>query len=45
MFIFVICDAIWENLPHVAQGNYAEITKIVLKLLCFSLFLIIFNNP
>ena len=36
-------DAIWENLPLVAQGNFAEIKKLVLKLLCFSLFLTIFN--
>ena len=31
-------DVIWENLPHVAQDNFAEINKILLKLLCFSLF-------
>ena len=30
-----ICDAMWENLPHVAQGSFAEITKLVLKLLVF----------
>ena len=29
---------IWENLPHFAQVNFAEIKTIVLKLLCFSLF-------
>ena len=39
-----ICDVIWENLPHVAQGNFAEINKIILELLCFSLFLINFDN-
>ena len=38
------CDTIWENLPHVAHGNFAEINKIILKLLCISLFLINFDN-
>ena len=37
------CDAIWENLPHVAQDNFAEIHKIIWKLLCFSLFFIYFD--
>ena len=23
----LICDGIWENPPHVAQGNFAEIIK------------------
>ena len=32
------CDAIWKNPSHVAQGSFAEINKIILKLLCFSLF-------
>ena len=32
------CDAIWENPPHVAQVSFAEINKLILKLLCFSLF-------
>ena len=35
------CDAIWENLPYVTKGNFAEIQKVVLKLLCF--FFIIRN--
>ena len=35
---------IWENPPHVAQGNFAERNKIILKLLCFSLFVINFDN-
>ena len=39
-----ICDAIWENPPHVAQGNFAEINKIILELLCFSLLFINFDN-
>ena len=30
--------------PHVAQGNFAEIDKIILKSLCFSLFFINFDN-
>ena len=39
-----ICDAIWENPPHVAEGNFAEINQLILKLLCFSLFFISFDN-
>ena len=27
--IYTVWDAIWENLPHVAQGNFAEINKII----------------
>ena len=38
------CDAIWENPPHVAQDNFAEINKIILKLLCFSLYFINFDD-
>ena len=26
------CEAIWENTLHVAQGNFAEINKTILKL-------------
>ena len=29
-----ICDAIWEDPPHVAQGNFAEIKKSKL-VMCF----------
>ena len=36
------CDL--GNLPHVAHGNFVEINKIILKLLCFSWFLINFDN-
>ena len=43
-YMYIICDAIWENPPHVAQGNFAEINKIIFKLLCFSLFFINFDN-
>ena len=43
-FYSKICDAIWENPPHVAQGNFTEINKIILKLLCFPLFFINFDN-
>ena len=39
-----ICDAIWENPPHVAQGNFVKINKITLKLLSFSLFFMNFDN-
>ena len=38
-----ICDAIRENPPHVEQANFAEIKKIILKLLCFSLLYINFE--
>ena len=41
---FIRCDAIWENPSHVAQGSFAEINKIILKLLCFSLFFMNFDN-
>ena len=27
------CDMMWENPPHFAQGNFAEITELVLKFL------------
>ena len=37
-----ICDVSWENPPHVT--NFAEINKIILKLLCFSPFFINFDN-
>ena len=33
--IIAKCYEVWENTQHVAQGNFAEITKF-LKLLCFS---------
>ena len=33
-----------KNPPHVAQGNFAEINKILLKLLRFSKFFINFDN-
>ena len=39
-----IRDGIWENMQYVAQGNFAEINKINLKLLCFSLYFINFYN-
>ena len=39
-----ICDAIWENPPHVAHGNFAEIQKNNLKIVMFSLFYINFDN-
>ena len=43
---FLNCDAIWENAPHVAQDNFAEITKQSLNCyvcLYFSSTLIIGN--
>ena len=40
----LICDVIWENLPHVTQGSFTEINKIALKLLYFSIFFIIFDT-
>ena len=42
--IFLNGDVIWENPSHVAQNNFAEINKITLKSLCFSLFSMNFNN-
>ena len=42
--IWLLCDTIWENPPHVALGNFAEINKMILKLLRFSLFFINFDN-
>ena len=36
-FFSLICDAVWENLPHIAQGNFAKIKKISLKILLFFL--------
>ena len=39
---FINCDAIWETQPHVAQGDFAEINKIVLKLLFSFLFFFFF---
>ena len=41
---FDICDAIWENPPHVAQRNFAEIKEIILNMLCFLYFFINFDN-
>ena len=35
-----ICDVIWENSPYVALGNFAEITKLILKPLYFRYFLL-----
>ena len=32
---FDICDAIWENPPHVAKGNFAENNQINLKIVMF----------
>ena len=34
-----ICDAIWENLPHGVQGNFAEINKKSLKCYVYLYFL------
>ena len=40
----LMCDAIWENPPHVPQGSFVEINKIILKLLGFTLFFINFDD-
>ena len=34
-------DAVWENPPQIAQGNFAEIKKNNLKI---DMFFFIFNN-
>ena len=44
IIIIIICDAIWENPPYVSHGDFTKINKIILKLLCFSLFFINFDN-
>ena len=36
----IICDFDLGNPPHIAQGNFAKINKVVLKLFCFSVFLL-----
>ena len=40
-------DSIWENPPHVVQGNFVEIKKIILKLLphVFLYIFITFDAP
>ena len=35
------CDTIWEKPPLVAEGNFSEINKIIIQLLCFSLFFLL----
>ena len=38
----VIFDVILENLPHVAQGNFAKFKQLILQSLCF--FFILDSN-
>ena len=41
---WVICVVIWENPLHVVQGNFAEINKIIFKIVMFYFISINFNN-